>query len=113
MSGWRVQNTRTNTFAWGLQKTRINSESAAREAADSWTQHKERHSETSFWSVSADKTGDVAILLDPRKHQVSQQWHPELWSKRVMGVVVDSVLLANIYASNDRHERENLFGQMR
>ena len=30
-----------------------------------------------------------------------------------MEVVVDSVLLVNIYAPNDRHEREHLFGQMR
>ena len=52
-------------------------------------------------------------MLDPRKHQVSQPWHPELWSKRVMAVVVDSVLLVNIYAPTDRHERERLFRQMR
>ena len=35
MSGWRVQDIRTNTFAWGLQKTHIDFESAAQQAADS------------------------------------------------------------------------------
>ena len=76
-------------------------------------QHKERHSEPAFWSVSADKIVGIDLLLDPSKHQVSQQWHPELWVKRVMAVVVDSVLLVSIYAPNDRREREHLFGQMR
>ncbi|CAI5712111.1 unnamed protein product [Peronospora farinosa] len=118
MSGWRVQSKRTNTIAWGLQETHIDSESAAQEAADSWStnwgaQYSDCHTESSYWSVSADKTGGVAILLDPRKQQVCQRWHPELWSKRVIAVIVDSILLVNVYAPNDRQERERLFRLMR
>ena len=32
----------------------------------------------SYWSVSADKTGGVAILLDPRRAAAARPWHPEL-----------------------------------
>ena len=45
-------------------------------------QHTERHLEISFWSVSVDKTGGVAILLDPREHQVSQRLHSEMCLKK-------------------------------
>ena len=112
-----MQSKRTDTIAWGIQKTDIDSESAAREAEEAWdsnwgVQHSERVTKSSYWSVSTDKSGGVAILLDPRKQQVCQRWHPELWSKRVVAVVVDSILLVNVYAPNDRQERERLVGQM-
>ena len=60
-------------------------------------------------TASADETEGVAILLEPRKPQKYQRWHPELWSKWVMTVVVDFVILVNIYVPNDRHEREHFF----
>ena len=67
----------------------------------------------SYWSVSGDKTGGVALLLDPRQRHVCQPWQQELWSKRVIALVVDDTLFINVYAPNDRHEREEFFESLR
>ena len=50
------------------------------------------------------KTGGVALLLDPWQQHVCQP--QELWSKWVIALVVDNTLFINVYAPNDRHERE-------
>ena len=67
---------------------------------------------TSYWSLSSDKTGGVSILQDPTKHD-SAPWHPKLWTKRILTVLVEGVLVVRVYAPNDRQERENFFSELR
>lgn len=116
MSGWQLQGKNTHTIVWGIQETHINTEEAAKTAEALWDSDRdpqltERSSVSSYWSVSSGKTGGVAILLDPRRQHECHQWHPELWSQRVIAVVVKSILVVNVYAPNDRTERERLFRQ--
>ena len=40
------------------------------------------------------------------------KWHPELWTNRVIAVVVDEVLVVKVYAPNERREREQFFNNL-
>ncbi|KAG3136809.1 hypothetical protein PI126_g17653 [Phytophthora idaei] len=48
-----------------------------------------------------------------RSDRSVREWRPDLWTKRVMAVLVDNILLINIYATNDHDEREKLFTTMK
>ena len=118
MGGWKKQSHRSHPNVWGLQETHIASEVEARSAAQLWTslwgrQHITPVDGTSYWSVSGDKAGGVALLLDPRQRHVCQPWQQELWSKRFIALVVDDTLFIDVYAPNDRHEREDFFEGLR
>ena len=66
-----------------------------------------------YWSLSSDKSGGVVILLDPTKHHDSAPWNPELWTKRVLFVLVEEILVLSVYTPNDRRERERFFSELR
>ena len=52
----------------------------------------------------------TTIIID--RHIIVMAWHPKLWSKRVMAIMLERVVLVNIYASNQHKEREELFRAM-
>ena len=66
-----------------------------------------------YWSVGDDKTGGVALLLDPRRASEEEPWHPERWTKQVACLMIAGVLLVNIYAPTIYQEREKLFSQLK
>ena len=61
-----------------------------------WVNYSMLRSPLSYWSVSADNTGGVSFLLDPRQAASVRPWPPELWTNRVICVEIDDVLLVNI-----------------
>ena len=66
-----------------LQETHVDNGETALELQDDWKRRwgQPQHvtgSPLSYWSVSADKTGGVAILLDPQRTAAARPWHPEL-----------------------------------
>jgi exonuclease III len=100
--------------AWLIQETHISSQEEAedmqRQWARLWGKRNDREGEAlSHWSTTGNKTGGVAILLPLLEAQTAQPWQRNRWSNRVISVSAGEVLLMNVYAPNDRVERETFF----
>ncbi|POM75683.1 Hypothetical protein PHPALM_7179 [Phytophthora palmivora] len=66
----------------------------------------------SYWSIGENKTGGVAILLNPAIAGTAQPWEQERWTNRVIALEMEGVVVGNIYAPNIQADREKFYEEL-
>jgi exonuclease III len=114
MTAWRRTPVKERPIAWLLQETHVQSTDEATALQAEWKrmwgqQYQHPDQELSYWSVDDSKRGGVAILLNPSGTGKATPWRQRSWTNRCISLQLPNYLLVNVYAPNDRVEREDFF----
>ena len=115
MAAWRHAPRKSRPDIWCLQETHVATQEEADALECEWKRlwgisTTDPTSQLSYWSLGTRQLGGVAILLTPDMARLAQPW-PDLQTtpRQIALNVQDNFLLVNIYAPNDRAERELFF----
>lgn len=117
MSAWRRLPVRERPAAWCLQETHVDTEEEATNLSQMWARMWGKHNDPghaplSYWSTGSAKSGGVAVLLTPSSAIKAKPWRVEQWSTRAIALSLEGVVLLNVYAPNQRAEREAFFREL-
>jgi exonuclease III len=89
----------------------------AEQLADDWARAWDKHVQTdrptlAYWSVHDEKTGGVAVLVNPGVADTVTPWQQHRWTNRVIAVEIEDMVTVNIYAPNSHKEREEFFAEL-
>jgi exonuclease III len=112
IGAWRRTPVRNRPGAWLLQETHVSSAEEAIQLKEDWARAWGKPKQTdrpqlSYWSVHDERTGGVAILLNPGQAETAEPWHEELWTHRVIAVRIGETVVVDVYAPNTKTEREH------
>ena len=117
MSAWRKTPVRQRPLAWCIQETHVATVEEANTLRLEWRRIWGQDCDTdqvpmSYWSYGSSRSSGVAILLTPQAALHAAAWNEDRWNTRAIGISVHDMYILNVYAPNDRPERESLFDSL-
>lgn len=117
MASWKRNIQQIPTAYILLQETHVNSADEAltltRQWASQWGHTHDESNPLSYWSVSNDRKGGVAILKHPNHTKLGKLILLPVYRDRVMILETNTTRIINIYAPNNKKERDTLFCWLR
>jgi exonuclease III len=118
IGAWRRTPAAERPLVWLIQETHVSDREDAEQLDQEWTRAWGKHKQTngptlSYWSVHTEKSGGVAVLVNPSVAATVTPWQQERWSNRVIAVKVGDIIVVDIYAPNRKQEREKFFADLR